>query len=89
MEALALVIFVCFAVMIAIIQVKIQKRKIIEQMLSMGCKVISIERKVFHTGPFVWVKRGRTVYKIRYKKDKEEKEGWVMFGDLSGPDWRL
>ena len=89
MEVLAIVVFVNAAVIIAIIQVKGHKRKIIERIHSMGCEVISIERKSFYEGPFLFIRRGRTIYQIRYRKDNEEKMGWVMFGNISGPDWRL
>lgn len=89
MEVLAVVIFVNSVVIIAIIQVKGHKRKIKERIHSIGGEVIAVEKKSFNTGPFVYDRRGRTIYKVRYMKDNEEKEGWVMFGSLSGPDWRL
>lgn len=88
-EVFAVVILVVFAVSMSIAQVKNHKKKIMEQVRSINGEIISVERKTFSTGPFLWVRRGRTVYRIEYRKDNEVKEGWVKFGDLSGPDWRL
>jgi hypothetical protein len=89
MEFVIIVIFVVFAVSISIIQVKSHRRKITERINSIGGKVIRIERKSVFAGPFLGVSRGKTVYRIEYKKGEEVKEGWVKFGDLYGPDWRL
>jgi hypothetical protein len=89
MELIALTMLVIFAVSIYIVQIKNHKRKIKEKVHLLGGEVITIERKTFFTGPFFVVRRGRTVYRIEYKKDNSIKVGWVKFGDLSGPDWRI
>lgn len=56
-----------------------------------GGKVKSIEKRNFFTGigPFHVVGKNRVVYRIVYEKKGIEKEGWVRFGGLLGPDWRL
>jgi hypothetical protein len=89
MEVLVIAALVIFAVVISIAQVKRHKRMILEKVNSINGEIINIEKKNFSTGPFLWVKRGRAVYRIEYRKDNEMKEGWVKFGDLTGPDWRL
>jgi hypothetical protein len=35
------------------------------------------------------VGKGKTVYRIEYTIGNNTKEGWVRFGGLFGPDWRL
>jgi len=54
-------------------------------------EVINIERRNFFKGigPFMVVGRGRVVYRIEYRIGDQVKEGWVKFGRLFGPDWRL
>lgn len=89
MEVIVIVLFVAFVLLISSIQIKSHKERITEKIHSMGGQVIRLERKSVFTGPFVGVRRGRTVYRIEYRKDGEYKEGWVKFGDLSGPEWRL
>jgi hypothetical protein len=89
MQAVIIVIFIAFAVSISILQHKSHQRKITEKIHSIGGVVINIERKAFSGGPFFMVGKGRTVYRIEYRKDNEVREGWVKFGDLSGADWRL
>jgi hypothetical protein len=89
MEAVIIILFVVFAVSISILQHKSHQRKITEQIHSIGGEVINTERKTFSRGPFFMVGKGRTVYRIEYRKDDEVREGWVKFGDLFGPDWRL
>lgn len=89
MEIVIIVMFIMFAVLISIIQIDKHKKRINEKIHLIGGEVISIERKIFYTGPFLRVRRGRTVYKIKYRLGNEIKEGWVKFGDLLGPDWKL
>jgi hypothetical protein len=89
MEALSLVLLVVFAVSIYIFQRISHQRKIMEQIKSIGGDVINIERKSYFGGPFIMVGKGHTVYRIEYRKGSELKEGWVRFGSLLGPDWRL
>ncbi|WP_055668708.1 hypothetical protein [Desnuesiella massiliensis] len=89
MEFLLIIAFIVFIVVMLIVQGERHERKIREQISSIGGEVISIERKTFSTGPFFLVGKGRTVYRIEYRRGNEIKEGWVKFGDLFGPDWRL
>jgi hypothetical protein len=90
MEAVVIVLFVVFAISISIFQRKSYERKIMEQINSIGGEVTSIERKTFSGGPFFIVgRRGRTIYRIEYRKDNKIREGWVKFGGLFGPDWKL
>jgi hypothetical protein len=89
MKVFAIVIFVVFAILLSVLQVKRHKRKITEQIHSIGGEVISIKKQNFSPGPFIIVGRGRTVYRIEYIKNSEVKYGWVKFGDLFGPDWRI
>lgn len=62
-----------------------------EKIESIGGHVVFIERRSIFSGlgPFHVVGKGRTVYMIIYKIHSKEKEGWVRFGGLFGPDWRL
>jgi uncharacterized membrane protein len=89
MEFFIVVVFVIFIVFIAIFQVKSHEKRITKKVHTIGGEVISIKRKTFSTGPFLAVGKGRTVYRIEYRIGNEIKEGWVKFGSLSGPDWRL
>lgn len=89
MEVVGVVMFVLIAVSIPFIQAEKHKRSIIEKIHSIDGEVICVEKKMFYTGPFVINRRGRTIYLIKYKTGSEVKEGWVMFGNIYGPDWRL
>jgi hypothetical protein len=89
MEAIVIVMFVTVAVLISITQDKSHVQKIEEKINGLGGQIIKIEREKFSTGPFMIIARGKTVYRVNYKMSGETKEGWVKFGDLFGPDWRL
>lgn len=89
MGGIAVVIFIILALAISVLQGESHERKINEQIESMGGTVINIEKKYFSTGPFMVVGKGRTVYRIEYRIGNDTKEGWVRFGGLFGPDWRL
>ncbi|MDR5659624.1 hypothetical protein RH915_08965 [Serpentinicella sp. ANB-PHB4] len=69
----------------------LRKEKIREKIASLGGEVISIERRNIFTGigPFKIVGKGRVVYRIEYRLNGSTEEGWVRFGGLLGPDWRL
>lgn len=84
-----IVVFIILAVIIFIVQGESHKTKITEQVNSMGGEVINIERKTFATGPFIIAGKGKTIYRFEYSIDNEVKEGWVKFGSLFGPDWKL
>lgn len=85
-----IIIFI-ICICLYIVSLKGQESKIYNKIESIGGKVISIERRNFLTGlgPFMVVGKGRTVYMIEYEIEGEMKEGWVRFGGLFGPDWRL
>jgi hypothetical protein len=89
MGGFAVILFIVLAIAIAILQGQSHERKITEQIESMGGTVINIEKKLFSTGPFMVVGKGRTVYRIEYRVGNDDREGWVRFGGLLGPDWRL
>ncbi|NMA82994.1 MAG: hypothetical protein GX962_03910 [Epulopiscium sp.] len=81
--------FIILAVAIFFLQGESHERRIHTEVQSIGGEVISIERKVFGRGPFVLVGKGQVVYRIEYQVGTTRKEGWVKFGSLFGPDWRL
>jgi hypothetical protein len=89
MGAFVVILFIVLAIGIAVLQGQSHERKITEHIESMGGRVISFEKKLFSTGPFFVVGKGRTVYRIEYSVGDEVREGWVKFGGLLGPDWRL
>jgi len=90
MPMFIIIIFIV-CICLYIVSLQGQESKIYNKIESMGGRVISIERRSFFTGlgPFMVVGKGRTVYRIEYDIDGDVKEGWVRFGGLLGPDWRL
>ena len=91
MGFIAVIVLVIIVVAISILQKESHITRINNQIEAMGGKVISIEKRSILSGlgPFMVVGKGRTVYKIQYSIRNEEIEGWVRFGGLMGPDWRL
>lgn len=89
MEFLFILLFLGLGIGLFIIQQQNHERKINEYVESLGGYVITIEHKTFATGPFILVGKGRTVYRFEYSIGNQSKEGWVKFGSLFGPDWRL
>jgi hypothetical protein len=89
MNIFIILVFIGIAISIYFIQKVNHEAKINEQIRSIGGSVISFESRTFNTGPFLFVGKGRTVYRIEYQVGDEIKEGWVRFGGLFGPDWRL
>lgn len=89
MGLIAIIFFVIIGIAFYFIQRENHENKINEQIQSLGGRVISIESRTFSTGPFILVGKGRTVYRIEYEVGNEVREGWVKFGGLFGPDWRL
>lgn len=90
-------VFLFFIIIIPLVlylsYVRIQKfeKSIYYEIEAMGGTVISIERRSFFTGigPFHVVGKNRVIYRILYEINGVVKEGWVRFGGLMGPDWRL
>ena len=89
MEIFVIIIFVVLAIGMYFIQTANHESRIQAQIESMGGKIISIERRTFSTGPFILAGKGTAIYKVEYRIHGEFKEGWVKFGGLFGPDWRL
>lgn len=91
MQGFGILTLLVFVIGLELVLNKVRRRKIEEEITSMGGEVMNIERRNFlsGTGPFVLVGRGRAVYKIEYYLGGETKEGWVKFGRIYGPDWKL
>lgn len=91
MQGFMIVVFIILILFLYIIQNFEHENKINRKIESIGGRVISIEsRNLFSgIGPFMVVGKGRTVYRIEYQVGDEEREGWVRFGGILGPDWRL
>lgn len=87
--------FVVFYIIISVviisgeIQNDIYKSKIYKGIESFGGKLVKIQRERFSTGPFLPTGNLIHIYRIQYYFRDELKEGWVKFGILSEPDWRL
>jgi hypothetical protein len=73
----------------AILQRKNHESRIAEYVGSMGGELLSIEYKTFFIGPFKIAGEGRMVYRFTYRIGDDTREGWVKFGSLGGPDWRI
>lgn len=85
------IILAIFLLVVFVMQSTGREDKIEEMIRSIGGEVVNVERRNFFTGigPFMVVGKGRTVYRIEYRVEGELKEGWVRFGGMLGPDWRL
>jgi hypothetical protein len=89
MEIFVIILFVSVGIVLLLLQRESHERRIIQKIEAIGGKVINIESKHFDIGPFIVVGKGRTVYRIEYRVENKDWEGWVRFGGLFGPDWRL
>lgn len=91
MTPVIVITFVFIGILIFIVQNAGHHNKIEEKIKSIGGEVVNVERRNLFTGlgPFMVVGKGRSVYMIEYNVNGETKEGWVRFGGLFGPDWRL
>lgn len=91
MNSFIIILFIFLGIIFYIIQNSGYENKIQEKIGSIGGEVLNIERRNFLTGigPFMVVGKGRTIFYIEYRVDDELREGWVRFGGLFGPDWRL
>lgn len=88
---LIMLILIPLVIYLSIAKLAKYERDIHNVIESMGGEVISVEKRNFFTGigPFHVVGKGRVIYRIIYRIYGVEKEGWVRFGSLLGPDWRL
>lgn len=89
MSVIIVVSVITIAIIIYFIQGESHKNSINTKVEELGGKVVSIERTVFNNGPFFIKGKGKSIYKFEYIMEGERKEGWVTFGSLFGPDWRL
>ena len=89
MSFLFVIVFIILGTTIYFIQKENHERRIHEQVEAIRGKVISIERRSLRTGTFILVGKGRSVYWVEYEVGGQLREGWVKFGGLFGPDWRL
>lgn len=89
MSGIIIALFLIFAIVITFIQKAGYEEDIKSKVEALGGIVISIERTMFDNGPFFIKGKGRSIYRFQYKIGDETKEGWVRFGSLFGPDWRL
>lgn len=91
MPFLLFILFLFLAVGVSFLQKARYEEKIKEMVATQGGEFISLERRNFIAGlgPFMMVGKGRSVYRFEYRVGTEIREGWVKFGNLFGPDWRL
>lgn len=89
MSGVIILIFIIFTAVIFFITSASHENSIKDKVESLGGAVISIERTMFDNGPFFIKGKGRSIYRFEYRIDNEIKEGWVRFGGLFGPDWRI
>ena len=89
MGGIVIILFVIFAFLMFLIQSGSHENSIKSQVESLGGTVLTMERTMFNNGPFYIKGKGRSIYKFTYSIGNETKEGWVRFGSLFGPDWRL
>ena len=91
MEGLIAVILLVAIVPIILLVNSGRESKIEERVRTMGGRLQSSERRSIFTGlgPFHVVGKGRSVYRYTYEKDGSQHEGWVRFGGLMGPDWKM
>jgi len=89
MEGLGIILVIIIAIGFYLFRINGHDQAIREKVNSLGGNVINIERRTFRTGPFILPGKGKIVYRVEYRLDGIVKEGWVKFGGLLGPDWRL
>ncbi|MBF8984507.1 hypothetical protein IZY60_13255 [Lutibacter sp. B2] len=86
-----LVFIIVIGTIIHFVRIEKYKDSIASRIDSFGGRLISYERCGLFTsiGPFKFVGKGKTVYKIEYEVDGIKKVGWVRFGGIFGPDWKM
>lgn len=91
MEGMVIVFFLIIGGAIYFLRVNSHESSIESQIESIGGRLIGYEKRSIFSGigPFTVVGKGRMVYKIDYEVNGVIKEGWVRFGGIMGPDWRL
>jgi c-di-AMP phosphodiesterase-like protein len=89
MGLIVIIVFIAFAIRMLYVQSEHYKEEIYRQIEQLGGQVINIERQTLSTRPFSIAGKEVAVYKIKYKIDGEVEEGWVRFGGIFGPSWKL
>lgn len=89
MSGIIIILIVVFAVAAFFIQSQSHESSIKSKVESLGGTISSIERTMFNNGPFFIKGKGKSIYRFEYNIGNETKEGWVRFGSLFGPDWRV
>lgn len=91
MEAFGLVFLIIICAVIYSARIESHKDSIENKINFIGGRLINYEQRGFFSeiGPFTIVGKGRIIYRIEYEVDGIKKEGWVRFGGLFGPDWRM
>ncbi len=90
-DLLVVILVLAVAVPLIIFQKSRHEALIKEKISQIGGTYIDHNREIglLGAGPFKLVGRGQTVYHINYRIGVQAKEGWVRFGGLGGPDWRV
>jgi hypothetical protein len=83
------IVMVIIVIIISFYSDKSHKETIRDEIKYMGGDVINIERCWFGSGPFILKGKGATVYKFEYYLDGKYKIGYVKFGSMLGPKWKL
>lgn len=83
--------FIIISIIIYFVRSESHQDSIASKVDSLRGRLISYEKRNFFTGigPFMVVGKGRMVYRIEYEMNGIKKEGWVRFGGITGPDWRM
>ena len=92
MESIGIVIIImAVAIPLIMFQTSRYEGLIQDRVQSMGGRYLSHDREwgLIGAGPYKLVGKGQTVYRITYELEGTTKEGWVKFGGLMGPDWRM
>lgn len=91
MELLVIIVFIVIGIILYLIRSESHQTRIESMINSLGGSLIGYERRNIFTGlgPFMVVGKGRMIYRIDYEIGGIRKEGWVRFGGIAGPDWRM
>lgn len=89
MGIIVIILFIAFSTYMLYLQGEHYKEEIYRQIKHLGGQVINIERQTLSTRPFSISGKEVAVYKIKYKIGDEVEEGWVRFGGIFGPNWKL
>jgi uncharacterized membrane protein len=85
------IFFIIVIILIILVRTENQTDTIESKITGIGGTLIGFEKCNFFSGigPFMVIGKGRVIYRIEYEYDGIQQEGWVRFGGLGGPDWRL